>query len=250
MPGSAETGAILLDIEGTTTPLAFVKEVLFPYARTNLRSHLDAHAGVDEYEHLFTQLRDERMSTLRSGETVTPWADEPRSARLSSVAAYVEWLMDRDRKSPALKELQGWIWEEGYRRGELVGEVFPDVRPAFHRWQKQDVPVGIFSSGSELAQRLLFGHSSAGDLTSFLRWYFDTRVGPKADAESYHRIAESIGISARDILFLSDVTRELDAARAAGLQVGLAVRPGNAPVPSGHGYREIRSLDEVMTRYE
>lgn len=250
MPGSAETGAILLDIEGTTTPLAFVKEVLFPYARTNLRSHLDAHAGVDEYEQLFTQLRDERMSTLRAGETVTPWADEPRSARLSSVAAYVEWLMDRDRKSPALKELQGWIWEEGYRRGELVGEVFPDVRLALHRWQKQDLPVGIFSSGSELAQRLLFGHSSAGDLTSFLRWYFDTRIGPKVDADSYRRIAESIGISARDILFLSDVSRELDAARAAGLQVGLVVRPGNPPVSSGHGYREIRSLDDVMTRSE
>jgi len=248
MPESADAGAILLDIEGTTTPLAFVKEVLFPYARANLRSHLEAHAGADQYEHLFTQLHDERMSTLRAGETVTPWADEPRSARLSSVAAYVEWLMDRDRKSTALKELQGWIWEEGYRRGELVGEVFPDVRRALHRWQKQDLPVGIFSSGSELAQRLLFGHSSAGDLTSFLRWYFDTRVGPKVDAESYRRIADSIGVSAEDILFLSDVTRELDAARAAGMQVGLVVRPGNAPVPPGHGYLAISSLDEVQDR--
>ena len=247
-PGSAEAGAILLDIEGTTTPLAFVKEVLFPYARANLRSHLEAHAGAGEYEQLFTQLRDERMSTLRGGETVTPWADEPRSARLSSVAAYVEWLMDRDRKSTALKELQGWIWEEGYRRGELVGDVFPDVRPALHRWHKQDLAVGIFSSGSVLAQQLLFRHSSAGDLTSFLRWYFDTRVGPKVEAESYRRIAESMGMSPQGILFLSDVTRELDAARTAGMQVRLAIRPGNAPVPSDHGYLEIRSLDEVMKR--
>jgi len=240
----AAVGAILLDIEGTTTPLAFVKEVLFPYARLHLRSVLEAHADAAEYESLFARLHDERARALSDGEVVTPWADEPRSARLASVAAFAEWLMDHDRKSTALKELQGWIWDDGYRRGELVGEVFADVRPALHRWHEQDLPVGIFSSGSVLAQQLLFRHSSAGDLTAFLQWFFDTRAGAKVDADSYRSIATSIGIATENILFLSDVTKELDAARTAGMQVRLVVRPGNAPVPPRHGYVEIRSLEE------
>jgi enolase-phosphatase E1 len=240
-PRSEDTAAILLDIEGTTTPLAFVKEVLFPHARTHLRSHLEAHAGAAEYESLFMRLHDEHASALQAGETVPTWADE----RLSAVAAYIESLMDRDRKSTALKELQGRIWEDGYRRGELVGEVFPDVRPALQRWHKQNLPVGIFSSGSVLAQQLLFRHSSAGDLTIFLRWYFDTRVGSKVDSDSYRRIARSIGIPAENHLFLSDVTNELDASHTAGMQVRLVVRPGNATVPPDHGYAEIRSLEEI-----
>lgn len=242
---AGERGAILLDVEGTTTPVAFVKDVLFPYARTHLRSHLEAHTGVAEYESLIMRLRDERARTLGDGEIVPPWADEPRSARLASVDGFVRWLMDRDRKSTALKELQGRIWEEGYRRGELAGEVFPDVRPSLRRWHDQGLEVGIFSSGSVLAQQLLFRHSAAGDLTTFLRWYFDTRVGPKIESGSYRRIAASIGIPVEHILFLSDAMTELDAAHAAGMQVRLVVRPGNAPVPPGHGYVEIRSLEEA-----
>lgn len=242
--GSPPTAAILLDIEGTTTPLEFVKDVLFPYARTHLRSHLDAHAGAAEYESLFTRLHDEHALALGAGETVPPWTDHPHNA-LSGVIAYLEWLMDRDRKSPTLKELQGWIWEEGYQRGELIGQVFADVRPSLERWYKRNLPVGIFSSGSVLAQQLLFRHSSAGDLTTCLRWYFDTRVGSKTDSASYRRIAGSMGIRPENVLFLSDVTSELAAARTAGMQVRLAVRPGNAPVPTDHGYLEIHSLEEI-----
>jgi enolase-phosphatase E1 len=237
--------AILLDIEGTTTPVAFVTDVLFPYARQRLRSHVDQHAGTADYQSLFASLRNEHAAELRAGGRVPSWADAPRIAHLAAIVAFAEWLMDRDRKSTALKELQGRIWEEGYRRGEIVSDVFPDVRPALQRWQARRVLVGIFSSGSVLAQQLLFRHSSAGDLTGFLQAYFDTRVGPKADAVSYRRIAEAVGLPADAFMFLSDVTRELEAAGSAGMQTRLVVRPGNAPVLPNHGYQVVRSLDEV-----
>ena len=190
-------------------------------------------------------LRSEYASAVRAGESVPPWADDPPPARLDSIVAYVEWLMDRDRKSTALKELQGRIWEDGYRQGDLVGEVFPDVGPALQRWHEHDLPVGIFSSGSVLAQQLLFRYSTSGDLARLLRWHFDTRVGAKLAPESYRRIAASAGSPPEMILFLSDVTTELDAAVNAGMQVRLVVRPGNAPVPARHGYDTIRSLDEL-----
>jgi enolase-phosphatase E1 len=244
-PETLPTGAILLDIEGTTTPVAFVSEVLFPYARSHLRSHLEADAGAPGYDSMIMSLRTDHASAVRAGETVPSWDDEPPNRRQEAIATYVEWLMDRDHKSTALKELQGRIWEVGYRRGELVGEVFPDVRPALQHWHEQDVPVGIFSSGSTLAQQLLFRYSSAGDLTSLVRWHFDTRVGSKTDPASYCRIAASTKIPAGTFLFLSDAIKELDAARTAGMQVRLMVRPGNASVPTGHGYDTIRSLSEV-----
>jgi enolase-phosphatase E1 len=243
-------GAVLLDIEGTITPITFVTDVLFPYVRTHLRSHLEEHAGHAEHESLLARLRDEHASALRSGEPVPPWIDAPSSARLSAIAAYVEWLMDRDRKSTALKDLQGRIWQDGYRRGVLVGSVFPDVRPALGRWRAQRILVAIFSSGSVLAQQLLCRHSSDGDLTGLVQWYFDTRIGAKADPESYRRIAAAIGLAADACVFLSDVTRELDAASTAGMQVRLVVRPGNAPATTGHGFETVRSLDEVILGHE
>lgn len=245
-PAPVRIGAILLDIEGTTTPIAFVTQVLFPYARTHLRSHLERHARSPEYAALFVAFRDEHDAAALQGELVPPWVDQPESARLAALATYAEWLMDRDRKSPALKELQGRIWEDGYRRGELVGEVFPDVPDALRRWQERQLPVGIFSSGSVLAQQLLFGHSSAGDLTPFLRWYFDTRVGPKIEAASYRTIAEAVGLPAGSILFVSDVTRELTAARTAGMQVRLSIRPGNPRQPDQHAFVVTTSLADVV----
>jgi enolase-phosphatase E1 len=242
---AAGIGAILLDIEGTTTPIAFVTQVLFPYARRHLRSHLERHSRSPAYETLFTAFREEHASEPLQGGGRSPWIDEPQSGRLAAVAGYAEWLMDRDRKSPALKELQGRIWEDGYRRGELVGEVFPDVPGALRRWQQRQLPVGIFSSGSVLAQQLLFGHSSAGDLTPFLRWYFDTRVGAKIEPDSYRTVARAMRLPADSILFVSDVTRELTAARAAGMPVRLSIRPGNPPQPDAQEFEMTGSLGEL-----
>lgn len=242
---SARIQAILLDIEGTTTPIAFVYDVLFPYARSHWRRHIEEHATSPEYDALFDRLRDEHAADLRGGEAVPAWVDSPPAARLASVTSYSEWQMDRDRKSTALKTLQGRIWEEGYRRGELVGEVFDDVPGALERWHAQHMPTGIFSSGSVLAQQLLFRHSAAGDLTRFLQWHFDTSIGAKTDVDSYRRIATAMSVPTESVLFVSDVTAELDAARDAGMQTRLSMRPGNQPQPQAHGYTTIRTFDDL-----
>ena len=243
---AAGTRAILLDIEGTTTPIAFVFDVLFPYIRTHLRAHLERHANAPEYEALFDRLRDEHASDQSAGEVPPPLVPVPAARRLASVASYLEWLMDRDRKSTPLKELQGRIWEDGYARGELVGEVFIDVPPALARWRARNISVGIFSSGSVRAQQLLFRHSSAGDLTEYLSYYFDTATGPKSAPDSYQRIAAAMAVPPGAFVFGSDATRELDAARAAGMHTRLAVRPGNPPAPPGRGHQVIRSFDELL----
>jgi enolase-phosphatase E1 len=237
---------ILLDIEGTTTPIAFVVDVLFPYARTHLRRHLAELVASPTHAAVLDQLRAEHAADQRAGESVAAWVDAPPAARLESAAGYAEWLMDRDRKSTPLKILQGTLWQEGYQRGELVGEVFADVPPALARWQAEGVPVGIFSSGSVLAQQLLFRHSSAGDLTPFLRWYFDTTTGKKADRDSYQRIASAMNMQPESIVFLSDVVAELNAARDAGLSTRLSIRPGNAP-PLPHDHPVIRTFNEIST---
>lgn len=152
--------------------------------------------------------------------------------------------MERDRKSTGLKSLQGKIWEEGYRSGELRSEVYPDVRPALERWRGQGLDIAIFSSGSVQAQQSLFRHTTAGDLTRFIRAYFDTTTGPKHAPESYTRIAASLECTPPKVLFLSDVAAELDAARAAGLRTGLCVRqPGSVP-PSGP-HPTIHAFDEI-----
>ena len=198
---------LLLDIEGTTTPIAFVTDTLFPYARARLVSFLSREGRADE-----------------------------ASAFLAE--------MDRDSKSTELKALQGRIWEDGYRSGELTGTVFDDVPRAFGRWQSAGTPIAIFSSGSVLAQQWLFRRSSAGDLTPFISQYFDTEVGPKRDPASYARIAATVALPPSSITFVSDVVGELDAARAAGMQTIMSLRPGNHPQPP-HDHRVVHSFDEI-----
>jgi enolase-phosphatase E1 len=152
--------------------------------------------------------------------------------------------MDQDRKSTGLKSLQGKIWEEGYRSGELKGEVYPDVLPALESWRRQGIDVAIFSSGSVQAQRSLFRNSTAGDLTRFIRAYFDTTTGPKREPESYARIAAALERPPSLVLFLSDITAELDAALNAGMQTGLCIRtPGETPAAGVH--QVVRVFDDI-----
>jgi enolase-phosphatase E1 len=152
--------------------------------------------------------------------------------------------MDQDRKSTGLKSLQGKIWEEGYRSGELKGQVYPDVLPALERWRSQGIDVAIFSSGSVQAQQSLFRNSVAGDLTGFIKAYFDTMTGPKREPESYRRIAAALERPASDVVFLSDIVEELDAARAAGMRTALCVREsGEALRTKGHSV--TLSFDQV-----
>jgi len=237
-------GALLLDIEGTTTPADFVTRVLFPYAREHVRDFLIRRAS--EVRDDLALLYSEHQADERAGSSPPPWRDGSPAESLGSAVAYVQWLMDRDRKSTALKALQGRIWDEGYRAGQLRGQVYPDVPRAFARWRAQGRDVAIFSSGSVLAQKLLFSRSEAGDLTPFLRAYFDTTTGAKADAESYRKITRALGQEPPAVLFLSDVTAELDAARAAGMATGLCVRePGVWGVRSPE-HPMVRSFDEVL----
>jgi enolase-phosphatase E1 len=222
--------ALLLDVEGTTTPLRFVQAVLFPYARAHAEEFL-RRAPASEANAMVSTLRAEHLAEPRGDETLPPW---DAGDGLRSALQYVFWLMDRDRKSTALKALQGRVWEEGYRTGALRGEVYPDVPVAFARWRRQGRDIAIFSSGSVLAQKLIFGCSTAGDLRPYIRAYFDTNTGAKREAESYRRIAAALDRAPAEVLFVSDVVEELDAARTAGMQTALCVREGGGPVRGRH----------------
>jgi enolase-phosphatase E1 len=230
---------ILLDIEGTTTPIAFVHEVLFSYARAHVREFLEKNVAAEDVGADIALLRDEHATDV---------ADAPplaRGSEIESIAAYVEWLIAVDRKSTGLKSLQGKIWRQGYLDGSLKSQVFADVAPAFKRWRDLGLRISIFSSGSVLAQQLLFAHTEAGDLTPFIESYFDTNVGKKGEAESYRRIAEAMGFPAREILFVSDVVAELDAANEAGMKPVLSIRPGNEPQQNAERYNSIRTFDSI-----
>jgi enolase-phosphatase E1 len=232
---------VLLDIEGTTTPIDFVYNVLFPYARRRMQEFVQAHS-IDVQSEIH-QLIEENAQDLGQGLR-PPLIEAHEPARTESVAAYALWLMDQDRKSTPLKSLQGRIWEMGYEAGELQSQLFADVPPAFTRWRDAGRDICIYSSGSKLAQRLLFAHTEAGDLTGFIRDYFDTNVGAKREAASYRHIAAALGCTPSVIIFVSDVVAELDAARDAGLQTRLCVRPGNPPPPPS-SHRVIHSFDEA-----
>jgi enolase-phosphatase E1 len=220
---------ILLDIEGTTTPLTFVSDVLFPYARAHAREFLDRRREEPDVQADLALLRREHEADERAGSTPPAWRGDVESA-----VAYIHALMEQDRKSTALKALQGRIWEEGFRSGALRGVVYPDVPPAFDRWRRRGLVLAIFSSGSVLAQKLLFGTTSGGDLTPQLAAHFDTTTGPKREPESYRRIADSLGLGPATLLFVSDVVEELDAARAAGLPTALCVRGAQPSAPPTH----------------
>jgi len=204
--------AVLLDIEGTVTPISLVRDSLFPYARARLAAYLAAHAGDPAVVEILDQAR----------------ALEPDT---DPVAALARW-SDLDQKVTPLKTLQGLIWKEGYAAGDLVAQFYPDVPPMLRFWKQEGLPLYIYSSGSEEAQRGIFGHSQDGDLTPLFGGFYDTRVGPKREAESYQAIRAKIGLPAGLILFLSDIEAELDAAAAAGFRTCQLVREADGTLPS------------------
>ncbi|MES1255660.1 MAG: acireductone synthase [Acidobacteriota bacterium] len=231
--------AILLDIEGTTTPMAFVHDVLFPFARAHVSGFLRRRGDTASVRRAVARLEEECAADQAAG-----------AAPPALVLDYVYWLMDRDRKSTGLKALQGLVWQEGFEAGTLRGRVYPDVPPALARWSTRGFEVDIYSSGSVLAQRLLFGTTPVGDLTTFLTRYFDTQIGPKGDPDSYRRIAGEIDMEPAAILFVSDVETELDAAHGAGLHTALCVRSdtdaeaGAEPRATAHAV--VRTFDDIL----
>jgi enolase-phosphatase E1 len=215
---------VLTDIEGTTAPIDFVHEVLFPFARERLAGLIAARAEAPEVAAALAE-----VGRLAPGRPVLP--------------VLFEW-MDADAKIGPLKQLQGIIWREGYRAGVLRGAIYPDVAPALRAWAGAGVRLAVYSSGSEEAQRLIFGHSEAGDLSGLFSAYFDTRVGAKRERQSYGAIARALSAAPGRILFLSDVGAELDAAAAAGLLTCQLVRPRDGTKPAA-GHRQAADFAAV-----
>jgi len=236
---------LLLDIEGTTTPVDFVDKTLFPYASRKVEVFLLEHFRDHETQLVLAELAAQHQRDEREGPRPPAWNQETDEARLRSTVAYVRWLIAKDSKCTPLKTLQGKIWQQGYTNGELHGEVYADVPPAFARWRRQGREICIYSSGSVLAQQLLFRSTTAGDLTADISAFYDTAIGPKTESASYRRIVESRRRAASEVLFISDTIKEIDAARLAGLQATLCVRDSiGTNDHSPHG--TIRTFDEVM----
>lgn len=243
-PDAPAVRAILLDVEGTTTPIDFVFKTLFPYAAEHVEEFLRGRSCEPEVKALIAELRATWSGAAASGAPV--WIESTPEEKLASTAAYVRWLIARDSKITPLKTLQGKIWEEGFRAGALEGEVYPDVAPALGRWREQGRRIAIFSSGSVLAQKLLFAHSTAGDLSSYLEAYFDTSTGPKRDPGSYRKIAAALALPSEQVLFVSDVPAELDAAARARMHTAHSLRGVEKPASPAHP--AIRTFDEVLPK--
>ncbi|MCX8959246.1 acireductone synthase [Erwinia psidii] len=219
--------AIVTDIEGTTSDIRFVHNVLFPYARENLAAFLTAHQQQEGVVKALNDLRDEIA--------------RPQATTEELIAVLFSF-MDEDRKSTALKALQGMIWRDGYLNGCFTGHLYADVLPALRLWKSQGIDLYVYSSGSVAAQKLLFGYSDAGDVTSLFSGYFDTHVGAKRDTASYRNIAADIALAPDDLLFLSDIRQELDAAQEAGWNTVQLLR-GEADAESRH--RQVNRFDKI-----
>ncbi|MFT3762912.1 MAG: acireductone synthase [Pseudoxanthomonas sp.] len=225
--------AVLTDIEGTTSSISFVKDVLFPYARRALPGFVAEHGREPQVRQWLDAVAVENGGMCQDEmivETLQGWIDE-------------------DRKHTALKALQGMVWEAGYRDADFTAHIYPDAAPALRAWCAAGIPLYVYSSGSVPAQKLFFGHSDAGDLTGLFSGWFDTEVGGKRESDSYQRIAAAIGLPPAQILFLSDVVEELDAARDAGLRTVLVDRHSDYPQPrtgdAAHGHARVESFDGI-----
>lgn len=211
---------ILTDIEGTTSSISFVKDVLFPYARDRVPAFVVTHGDTPEVQHWLHEAAEEAGLVSASQQEI--------------IELLIAWI-DADRKSTALKALQGLMWKDGYANGEFRAHVYPEVPARLRAWHAQGKRLYVYSSGSVAAQKLFFGHTVAGDLRPLFAGWFDTETGAKREAESYRRIAAAIGVPAATILFLSDIGAELDAAQGAGMQTILLARaPSECPGDGAH----------------
>ena len=224
-----EIRAIVTDIEGTTSSISFVKDVLFPYARKRLPAFVETHGDKPEVQHWLHE------AAIEAGLV--------EARRQDIIELLLQWI-DQDRKSTALKALQGMIWKDGYEAGAYRAHMYPEVASRLRSWRADGLRLYVYSSGSVQAQQLFFRYSEAGDLTPLFAGYFDTETGPKREAESYRRIAEAIDEQPRHLLFLSDIVEELDAARAAGFHTGWLVREPQA-LPASPRHAVHRDFDAI-----
>lgn len=212
---------ILMDIEGTTTSISFVHDTLFPYSTKKLPEFCTNHSESEEVQHWLSEaqrtIQEEDPNFIKGDLNPTV------------IVPYLLSWIKADRKHPALKGLQGLVWREGYEKNVYQSHIYPDVLPTWELWANKGITLAIYSSGSCEAQKLLFGHTSSGDITSFISHYFDTKVGPKKEKQSYAAISQSLSSDPEDILFISDIEGELDAAKQSGLCTLQMVRSGTTP---------------------
>ena len=225
---------ILLDIEGTTCPVSFVAEVLFPYASSCLEHYLEANQDEAEIKRLLEGVEMAWKKDIHP-ESIALLEEQGQDSpiEIKAVAQYLKQLIARDIKLTELKDLQGRIWLSGYASGELIAPLFGDVPEALNRWHDAGLTLAVYSSGSVPAQKLLYGHCQAGDITSLFQHWFDTKTGIKQAKESYLTIAKSMGTTPSDVLFISDALQELEAADAAGMKTLFSDREGNPARDAG-----------------
>lgn len=207
----------LFDIEGTTTDINFVHKVLFPYSKEHLPHFIRQH----QFENSIAKAIGNVKETVLN-----------EKSKLIEIEGVIETLIgwiEKDRKHPALKEVQGHIWDIGYSKNDFKGHIYPDVKPAFLKILEDGSKIGIYSSGSVHAQKLIFGFSVDGDLTPYISYYFDTNVGGKRETSSYLKISEIVALDPKDIHFFSDIPEEIEAAMNAGFEVTHVLRPGTQP---------------------
>ncbi len=233
-----EVQVILLDIEGTVSPLAYVHEVMFPYVRTHAATFL-----VRRWQDDAVRAALEQMARDEGTANVAAWCANGSDV-CGFVVAEIERLMAADAKKTGLKVLQGLMWEEAFQSGQLRSELFADVEPALREWTRAGRTLCLYSSGSVHAQKLFFANTSDGDLTALFTGYYDTVSGSKREAASYRTIASAEGVATSAVLFISDLVAELDAAREAGMNTALAIRPGN-PTASANDHPTISSLNDL-----
>lgn len=223
---------ILTDIEGTTSSISFVHDVLFPYAR----------------EHLPAFVRDQHRDNPAVSEQLDAVAGVSGVDRndLDGLIDVLQRWIREDRKETSLKALQGMVWEQGYQQGELKGHIYPDAADYLQRWHDRGLRLFVYSSGSVKAQKLIFGFTSDGDFTPFFSGYFDTRVGAKKEVASYRNILSELGVEANTVLFLSDVEAELEAADQAGMKTAWLVRDGDLPETERFVARDFAEVDTLL----
>lgn len=238
---SAKYKVVLLDIEGTTSAIDFVHTTMFDYARNNLEDFLVSSFETKEtIEALEVFAQDEKQPSLAAFLV----GASSKAEKIDRIVNLASKRMKEDSKATGLKALQGMVWRKGFNNGELKGHIYNDVPDAFNRWKKSGITIAIYSSGSILAQKIYFANTIFGNLGTLISNHFDTTSGPKRISSSYENITNILNAKAGDILFLSDVTEELDAAKTAGMGTGLLIRPGNKPAGNNEhiAYHDFNTL--------
>ena len=219
--------AIVTDIEGTTSSISFVKEVLFPYAKQHMRAFITQHKN------------DEQVKTLLQDVNRTVGRELTTEEQIRQL---IKWI-DEDKKITPLKAIQGLIWESGFKKGAYKGHMYKDAVKNLQKWSRQGIHLYIFSSGSVYAQKLIFGHTSYGDLTPLFEGYFDTTIGGKKEVFAYNQIIQTLKHNPSEILFLSDIQEELDAAGKAGMHTHWIIRDGEIHSKAAH--RQVKDFDHI-----